>query len=145
MISEDLMNGVAASISSGSFSIPFDTVQVALAPVSPANTRPLTATIGLESIETDREARCTWSRTHSVRVIISDYIGVGDLEAQAMARLGLIEEVVEHLREDVNVSVSGGSRFVIESIETNPHYSYEALIEEATFMAAFFITYKGYK
>lgn len=145
MITEDLLNGVATSISSGTFSLPFSSVDVKLAPVVPSNNRPLTAVVGFDSVDHIKTSRCKWQNTQVIRVIISDFVGVGDIEAQALARIGLVAEVVEHLKTDAYSIVSGGDKFVLSEVRTDPHYSYEALIEESFFLSAIFLTYTGYK
>mgnify|MGYP001815548235 CR=1 FL=1 len=144
MIITDLMTAVKTAVDAGTYTVPFASTSIKLVPVTPASNRPMEMIIGYEGGEENRIARCQWEQLRTVRCIISNYVGIGDLEAQTLDCMTTVREVVDQVKSQAATVSSGGEGFVLVGVRVDPEYNYEALLEEALFLSVIYLDYKGY-
>lgn len=145
-IISELMAGVQTAVlaGNGGYTNPFNSVDVKLVPVTPAPNRPMTMVVGYDESSQDRETRCTWVQTRTVRCIVSDFVGIGDIEAQTLERIETVQQVIEQVKTAANTISTSSGNFTLFSLRVDPEYSYEALLEESLFLSVIYLDYKGY-
>lgn len=145
-IVSDLMTGVQTAVlaGNGTYTNPFTSVDAKLVPVTPAPNRPMSMIIGYDDSTQDRSTRCTWMQTRSIRCIVSDFVGIGDIEAQTLERIETVQQVIEQIKTAAQTISTSGGDFTLYTLRVDPEYSYEALLEESLFLSVIYLEYKGY-
>lgn len=144
MIISDLMTGVKTAVDAGTYTVPFDSTTIQLVPVTPASERPMNMIIGYEGSEENRLTRCKWEQDRTVRLIVSNFVGIGSIESNTLDCIDTVREVIEQVKNQAGTIVADGENFTLVGVRVEPEYNYEALLEESLFLSVIYLDYKGF-